>query len=350
MKHKRRPKYLKKYLFYIVVMIALTLVGACLVLLTKAATSSAQFETENGALTGKALTANSNTAANATYTRFGKGISFGGASPGGTYADWYYPGTGLTSLEWTQVPVQDPASSLAADNLLHYYAYTFGVTNHTDEVGYGYAGFQTNGLFKGIFRGKVVNFSFWRSNGGKTSSPGLLNDGNEESSGFQVMYPYNWTVGHKYKFELKPGPSEVDASGKWWGLWVTDLTTNAQTFIGEERIQTVINGKDASFLDTHTGAFGEDLHWWRSLSGNTKYNCSDFQKSSMATINVRANNGAVQPYSFSAFTNSLNTSKHPNNGYETTNCPVSVYTDTNKNVQMNLGYWLPGAPDKLKNP
>ena len=179
--------------------------------------------------------------------------------PGGTYSDWYFPADeSYSSLEWTFVPVADPPASLAKEGLLHYYAYNFSLVNATGAVGGGYAGLQTNGIFKGAYEGKVINFSIWGSNAGKTD--GLLNKGNEESGGVQIMYKYPWTVKHKYRFELKQGPSGIDSLGKWWGLWVTDETSGNKTFVGEQRVPAIIKGKSAVYWNAHTSMFGEDLH------------------------------------------------------------------------------------------
>lgn len=352
MKHlaKLKPVFSHQRRYALVVSIVLfALLGALIIALTKASTSVVSIEPESHTKSGT-LTIEENTSASKnSAVHFGPNQPRGNSSPGGTYADWFYPGTGLDSIEWTEVPVQDPAISLTNAGLLHYYAYTFSVTNATSAVGFGYAGFQTNGYINGQQRGRVINFSFWGSNGGKTSGPGIINSNNQESGGYQIMYPFNWTVGHRYAFQLKPGPSGTDSLGKWWGLTVKDLDTNATTFIAEERVQTSIGGLSSTQLKTQTGMFGEDLHWWRSLSGNTKYRCSDFQNSSMATINVTANNGTLLPNNFSSFTNSLQESVDPDNGYRTINCAVSNYTNANKNIQMNLGYWSPSAPNALNN-
>lgn len=338
----------KRFLLFISIVL-FSLIGALIVALSQAATSVVSIEPESLTRSGT-LTIEENTSASKnSAVHFGPNQPRGNSSPGGTYADWFYPGSGLESIEWTEIPVQDPAISLTNAGLLHYYAYTFSVNNDTPSVGFGYAGFQTNGYINGVQRGRVINFSFWGSNGGKTSGPGIINANNQESGGYQIMYPFNWTLNHRYAFQLKPGPSGSDAQGKWWGLYVKDLNTNTTTFIGEERVQTSIGGLDSSLLKPRTGKFGEDLHWWRSLSGNTKYRCSDFQNSSMATINVTANNGAIKPNNFTSFTNSLQESTDPNNGYKTINCVVSNYTDSNKNIQMNLGYWSPIAPNILNN-
>lgn len=329
--------------------LSITVVGVVLLVLSRAAMIANPLEPEQATLTGNAYVQTSGNASNGTAVRFGPNIARGSASPGGTYADWYFSGGGLDSIEWTQVPVREPAPSLAADGLLHYYAYTFSTTNSTNVVGYGYAGFQSNGIFLGQQKGKIINFAFWGNSGGKTPSPGLLEVNNQESGGYRIAFPYAWAEGRTYQFQLKPGPSGIDASGKWWGLWVKDLDTGVTTFVGEERVATTINGLPSSQIEPHTGTFGEDLHWWRSLGGGTKYSCSNFQNSAMATIDVSANGGTILPSSFNAFTNSLQPSTDPNNGYKTTNCPVTVFTNASKDLQMNLGYWPTAASNFVEN-
>ncbi|HEV2352811.1 MAG TPA: hypothetical protein VGR89_01095 [Puia sp.] len=266
-------------------------------------------------------------------------------SPGGTYTDWYFPPKdGYSSLEWTFVPVVDPPASLAKEGLLHYYAYNFALVNATSAKGGGYAGFQTNGIFKDSFEGKVINFSIWGSNAGKTA--GLLNAANDESGGVQIMHKYNWVIGHKYEFQLKEGPSGSDSLGKWWGLWVTDRYSGVQTFIGEQRVPDHINGKIADLWSSHTSMFGEDLHWWHSLNGEIKYtDCSDFQSSAMAAVGITANGGKVKPVHF---INKVNSGEPVmgNNGFKSVNCDVSIYADSTRfDVQHNLGYWPSPPPD-----
>ena len=280
-------------------------------------------------------------------------------SPGGTYSDWYFPvansspaysssADGYYSLEWTFVPVVDPPESLAKEGLLHYYAYNFALVNATGSIGGGYAGFQSNGILNDQQEGKVINFSIWGSNGGKTR--GLLNKSNDESGGVQIMYKYNWVVGHHYYFELKQGPSGTDSLGKWWGLWVTDKTANGKTFIGEQRVPTRINGKSATEWSAHTSMFGEDCHWWHSLNGDIKYpDCSAFQGSALAATDITANEGKVKPIRFTNMVNSGGPVTG-SNGFKSVNCAVSIYQDsTSFNVQHNLGYWAKPAPDVLSH-
>lgn len=269
-------------------------------------------------------------------------------SPGGTYSDWYFPpNENYFSLEWTFLPVIDPPETLAKEGLLHYYAYNFALINATESIGGGYAGFQSNGIFQDKFEGKVINFSIWGSNAGKTK--GLLNKANDESGGVQIMYKYVWVIGHKYYFELKQGPSGIDSLGKWWGLWVTDKSAGTKSFVGEQRVPVRINGKMATSWSFHTSMFGEDLHWWHSLNGDIKYkNRSDFQGSSLAAINITANGGKVKP---THFVNMVNSGQPVtgSNGFKSVNSEVSIYRDsTNFNVQHNLGYWATPAPNFIE--
>jgi len=269
-------------------------------------------------------------------------------SPAGTYSDWYFPADKTyLSLEWTFVPVADPPASLAAEGLLHYYAYNFALVNSSPSVGGGYAGFQTNGIFKDIQEGKVINFSIWGSNAGKTN--GLLNTGNGESGGVQIMYKYKWVINHKYHFQLKQGPSGTDSLGKWWGLWVKDENTGISTFVGEQRVVSHINGKDATSWGNHTSMFGEDLHWWKTLNGDKKYtDRSVFQCSAMAAIAITANNGTIKPLKFTNYTNS-GKSVTGDNGFKSVNSIVTIYQDSvNFGVQHNLGTWASPAPNYLK--
>jgi hypothetical protein len=268
-------------------------------------------------------------------------------SPGGTYSDWYFPpGKGYTSLEWTFVPVADPPQTLAREGLLHYYAYNFSLQNSTASVGGGYAGFQTSGIFRGRHKGKVINFSIWGSNGGKTI--GLLNARNRESGGFQIMYKYNWVIGHHYRFELKEGPGGLDSLGKWWGLWITDQNTAVKDFVGEQRVPSIINGRSSVLWTSHTSMFGEDLHWWKSFNGRKKFkDCLDFECSAMAAIEISANGGTVKPVGLVTSHNSGQVVTH-SNGFKSINCNVSLYQDSTQiNVQHNLGYWSTPAPNFL---
>ena len=261
-------------------------------------------------------------------------------NPGGTYTYYNFPQGAYESLTWTFVSVADPPESLSEEGLLHYYAYNFYLVNSTADVGGGYAGFQSDGRFRTRPQGKVINYSIWGSNGGKTD--GLLEPNNTESGGYQIMYPFEWIEGLAYRFELREGPSGLDARGKWWGLWVEDVATGSVTFVGEQRVPTKINGRDAKMWSSGTNVFGEDVHWWRASRG--EYICSDFQPSSLAILEVTAGAKAIRPIQVRSHVPRGRVNTWPN-GHVTTDCHVTLFESTNGDVQHNLGFWPESPPN-----
>ncbi len=111
-----------------------------------------------------------------------------------TFPDSLYP---LARIEWTILPVQAPDESLHEKGLLHYWAMQF----LHDEDGHlaGYAGLQSQGLFKGepIDR-RVVNFAIWDSDASNTDS-GMVNTENTECRCHQIMLPFEWEEGTPYR-------------------------------------------------------------------------------------------------------------------------------------------------------
>lgn len=269
----------------------------------------------------------------------------GAWGPANTHTDYYFPGVEYESLAWTFQSAVDPPESLREKDLLHYYAYNFKLRNYTPEVGYGYAGFQSDGHLTSGNRnrwGKVVNFSIWGSSAARTD--GLTDPANSECGCHQIMFQYEWVEGRAYRFELREGPGGTTASGKWWGLWVTDLVTDSVTFIGEQRMPTRIEGARSTTWSSSTSAFGEDLHWWRSENGAERFVCSDFEPSSLAILDVTAGAANARPYQVTNRTNSGERVVAAN-GHETTLCHVTVFTAENGDVQHNVGFW-PEPPDR----
>ncbi|MDE2985858.1 MAG: Ig-like domain-containing protein [Gemmatimonadota bacterium] len=262
--------------------------------------------------------------------------------PGNTYTDYEFPGTAYETLAWTFLPAADPPQSLSDKGLLHYYAYNFGLMNRTPAVGYGYAGFVTDGHLGGSRWGKAVNFSVWGSNAAR--SDGLIEPNNDECGCHQIMLLYEWVEGRRYRFELGPGPGGVDAEGKWWGLWVTDLATDSTSFVGEQRVPAMIGGRPSTMWEPNTSFFGEDLYWWRSRDGRERFICSDFEASSLAVLDVTAGDDEDRPVRVHPWTNSgwLDVAE---NGYETTLCHVTVFR-SGDDTQHNVGFW-PEPPENV---
>ncbi len=257
--------------------------------------------------------------------------------PGGTYTAWTFTSAKSQQLQWTMTPLLDPPASLTEEGLLHYYAVQFTVDNAVgNNVGGGYAGLQTNGLFNGTAVGKAINFSIWGSNGGKGGdSITLVNPGNQESGGYQLMRPFSWSVGTPYKFLLGPGPTPNDDEGVWVGLWIQDMNSSVVTYVGEQRVPSAADVTSLWFLSS-MGMFGEDLHWWKTINGTKEYLCSAFQGSSMKVSKVLADGAA--PISSRTHTNSGEENIGDNN-YRSYNCEVTAFFNAAHDVQHNLGYF-----------
>lgn len=264
--------------------------------------------------------------------------------PGNTYTDWYFPDSAYTSFAWTFLPAVDPPASLRTKGLLHYYAFQFWLQGSTPQLGFGYAGFQSNGRFAASNQGRVVNFAIWGSDASVTAR-GMVNPDNSECGCHQIMLKYEYETGRAYRFELREGPGGVTDQGKWWGLWLTDVAADSVTFVGEMRVPTGSDGRPGAMLKPQAHVFGEDLYWWRSRNGTEKYVCSDFEPSSLAVLDVAAGAGEHRAWHVSPHTTDgrLDVAE---NGYETTLCHVTVFADENGDVQHNVGFW-PEPPERV---
>lgn len=275
-------------------------------------------------------------------------------------AYWYYPNTaGYTSIEWLFKPIQAPPSSMnttpvgspAGLTPTHYYAMTWYFQNANTAKGTGYAGLQSNGIFNGNEQGRVINFSIWGSTNGRSSnSSTMINAQNVESGGYQLMLRYNWVVGHQYKFVLTHGPGGVTSTGAWWGLTVIDDNTAVSTFVGEIFLTNIIGGNPSNSIQGRMTMFGEDTHWWKTSTGETKIvtpTSTNLPPSALACIGLSANNGAVSPNKLIAQSNAGVTNTGTN-GYKTTNVKYTMYVNPNTLlVQCNLGIWDTAPPNTI---
>ena len=245
-----------------------------------------------------------------------------------TFPDSLYP---MSRIEWTMLPIQAPAESLHEKGLLHYWAMQF---LHDDQGRLaGYAGLQSQGLFKGeALDRRVVNFAIWDSDASNTDA--MVDTENDECRCHQLMLPYEWEEGTPYRFVADTGPSGETDEYRWWGLWVTNMVTDSTTFVGETRSWR-------RRIEDPPVSWGEDLHWWRTALGNEAYECEDFESSSLAVLDVLADR--VPPASVHALTDGGEEVTDPN-GRRTTRCNSAVAYSLGTDVQHNLGYW--SAPPK----
>ena len=111
-----------------------------------------------------------------------------------------------------------------------------------DGTGY-YFGLQTDvhdpTTFQG--RGKGLIFSRWETR--DLENARIPDDGFTQSSGHEgdfigVRRDYNWSDG-EYRLRLAQDGDDDDA-GRWYGVWITDLSTSAETWIGSLRFPSTM--------------------------------------------------------------------------------------------------------------
>jgi len=111
-----------------------------------------------------------------------------------------------------------------------FWANHFYFKNRQGSGGQGYTGLQQRAGGE-----RVVIFSLW----GATIDPSNTHckQGEELGAVASCIMPYDWKVGHRYRFRLweiedarKPNADE------WWGAWVMDTTNNKETFIAKLKV------------------------------------------------------------------------------------------------------------------
>ena len=101
------------------------------------------------------------------------------------------------------------------------------------DVGY-YFGLQTNVqdpvTFRG--RGKGIIFSRWDERDlsyARVAEGGFAQSSGHEGDFIGVRIPYEWTTG---SYSMRIAIDEKDVDGDWYGLWITDQTTETTTWAG----------------------------------------------------------------------------------------------------------------------
>ena len=116
--------------------------------------------------------------------------------------------------------------------------YLMVCSGDVDGIGY-YFGLQTDVYKPGIGgSGKGLIFSRWGTR--DLANARIPGDGWTQSSGHEgdfigVRRSYAWTAG---KYRLRMGIDGEDDTGRWFSVWITDLTTNEETWIGSLRFPT----------------------------------------------------------------------------------------------------------------
>ena len=140
-------------------------------------------------------------------------------------------------MDWRWEPDEDNFRELVTDFTVHN-----DVGDWSDEHGYYlillqnsisgagfYFGLQTNANG----RGKAVIFSRWGTrdlaNARWDETQGWTESAGHEGAFIGVRRSYNWGTGD---YRIRLAPDGLNSDGEWFGLWITDLTTDQTAWIG----------------------------------------------------------------------------------------------------------------------
>ena len=143
------------------------------------------------------------------------------------YIDWYWGSD------------QEPFRELVTDFTIHndvgdwsdtHGYYLILLQNHISDKGV-YFGLQTDANR----RGKAVIFSRWGTldlaNARWDETNGWTESAGHEGDFIGVRRSYNWRVGD-YRIRFAPDSNYSATDGAWFGLWITDLSTTTETWVG----------------------------------------------------------------------------------------------------------------------
>jgi len=163
--------------------------------------------------------------------------------------------TGFFNLDLIFSPERDPG-----EQTKYYWAHQFWF-HHGDG---GYMGLQTDGLIQGKWSGKIAIFSIWKANGAQPGPGASAERFGGEGTGWSCRIKYPWIQGHEYRFRIWAVGKEPNGE-EWWGAWIKDMNTGAETYIGKIRVPA-----SWSWLKSQSVAFTEYFGNIRSC-GDTPY-------------------------------------------------------------------------------
>jgi hypothetical protein len=136
--------------------------------------------------------------------------------------DWSWPGSSPGYTDYT-IDIT-PEADGSPDG--YFFANYFQFMHPSSVGGYGYLGLQNN--VQGI-NGRGDIFSLWGSTSGSGAT--IITKFSEGSVGWSDRNSYVWIVGQTYRLAIRY--LSTDSAGEHWGGYVTNLTNNIRTEIGE---------------------------------------------------------------------------------------------------------------------
>ena len=125
-----------------------------------------------------------------------------------------------------RLTVQDDAPGM-------YYAASFYFKKDSSKS--GYFGLQPDGRMpvSGVNK-PLVRFSLWNANGFQAPAGSECARFSHEGTGIECARPYAYQVGREYT--LRTWRLHRDAEGVWWGMWLIDASTGAETHVANIRL------------------------------------------------------------------------------------------------------------------
>ena len=155
-------------------------------------------------------------------------------------------------IDWRWEHGQDNFRELVTDFTIHndvgdwsdeHGYYLILIQNQISGVGF-YFGLQTDvsAPFYPYRGGKGVIFSRWEtrdlSNARWDQSDGWTQSSGHEGDFIGVRRSYDWDTGD---YRIRIAPDGLDSDGEWFGLWITDLAADEETWIGSLKFP-MLNG------------------------------------------------------------------------------------------------------------
>jgi hypothetical protein len=234
------------------------------------------------------------------------------------YTDWTWPAA-IESIEWDLVIEVDPP----LDG--YYWAHQFSFA----EGNVGYFGLQANGGFQlnppnGDYDWQKM-VVFWIG-GAPTGELGDIVDPDARAATIPrggidwmtIHAKYAWEACHLYHLKLAK-ESVTDEGDSWYGFWISDRSTDVDTFFGRILVPAA-----AGELQSSTMSFTNRIDE-ANLPYTAVVTCDDPYPASGIFGWPTANDGSVSPM------------RHYNHFLEPMRCPTSRFTELTSGVRQEIG-------------
>lgn len=179
-------------------------------------------------------------------------------APNGTYSWWYWPASSSGYYNFDErltIVGHSPGTH-------YFWAHQIGFVGGDG----GYLGLQVGSYPNNT---KIALFSLWGANAADGPNCGLFIEG---GAGYTCrLDPYDWVTKRAYR--LRVWALTADSLGMWWGAWVQDTKTGADSYVGKIPVPTSWGWLRGDWSVSWTEYFGawpdtcSELPWARAQFG-----------------------------------------------------------------------------------